>query len=63
MSSTSSSSRSFCGSAKGAESGATVYSLVETAKANGVDPYGYLLLVVSMLLYLGKSPLMMSWRN
>jgi hypothetical protein len=29
---------------------------VETAKANGIEPYGYLLLVLSMLSYLGKSP-------
>ena len=43
-------------SVKGAESSAIVYSLVETAKANGVEPYEYLLLVLSMLPYLGKSP-------
>ena len=29
----------FCDSVKGAESSAIVYSLVETAKANGVEPY------------------------
>ena len=46
----------FCDSVKGAESSAIVYSLVETAKANGMEPYGYLLLVLSMLPYLGKSP-------
>lgn len=46
----------FCDSVKGAESSAIVYSLVETAKANGIEPYGYLLLVLSMLSYLGKSP-------
>ena len=45
----------FCDSVKGAESSAIVYSLVETAKANGIEPYGYLLLVLSMLPYLGKS--------
>ncbi|MBM6927660.1 hypothetical protein H6B51_17570, partial [Pseudoflavonifractor phocaeensis] len=28
----------FCDSVKGAESSAIVYSLVETAKANGVEP-------------------------
>jgi len=27
----------------GAEAGATLYSLIETAKVNGVDPYHYLL--------------------
>ena len=46
----------FCDSVKGAESSAIVYSLVETAKANSIEPYGYLLLVLSMLPYLGKSP-------
>ena len=46
----------FCDSVKGAESSAIVYSLVETAKANGVEPYEYLLLVLSILPYLGKSP-------
>ena len=46
----------FCDSVKGAESSAIVYSLVETAKANGIEPYGYLLLALSMLPYLGKSP-------
>ena len=43
-------------SVKGAESSAIVYSLVETAKANGIEPYEYLMLVLSMLPYLGKSP-------
>lgn len=46
----------FCGSVKGAGSSAIVYSLLETAKANGVEPYDYLLLVMSMLPYIGKSP-------
>lgn len=46
----------FCDSVKGAESGAIVYSLVETEKANGIDPYEYLLLVLSLLPQLGKSP-------
>ena len=46
----------FCDSAKGAESSAIVYSLVETAKANGIEPYEYLMLVLSTLPYLGKSP-------
>ena len=46
----------FCNSVKGAESSAIVYSLVETAKANGIDPYEYLLLVLSLLPQLCKSP-------
>ena len=45
----------FCDSVKGAESSAIVYSLVETAKANDIEPYEYLMLVLSMLPYLGKS--------
>ena len=46
----------FCDSVKGVESSAIVYPLVETAKANGIEPYEYLMLVLSMLPYLGKSP-------
>ena len=46
----------FCDCVKGAEFSAIVYSLVETAKANGIEPYEYLMLVLSMLPYLGKSP-------
>ena len=32
----------FAGHPNGAEAGATFYSLVETAKANGLEPYNYL---------------------
>lgn len=32
----------FCGSPEGAKASACVYSLVETAKANGLNPYKYL---------------------
>lgn len=46
----------FCDSAKGAESSAIVYSLVETAKANRIDPYDYLFYTLSLLPYWGKSP-------
>lgn len=42
----------FCDSVKGAQSS----SIVETAKANGIEPYDYLLLVPSILPYWGKSP-------
>lgn len=42
----------FCDTTKGAEASAIVYSIVETAKANGIDPYNYLL---SVLPYYGKS--------
>ena len=46
----------FCNTVKGAESSAIVYSLVETAKANGIDPYDYLFYTLSVLPYFGKSP-------
>ena len=39
----------FCGSPKGAEASACVYSLVETAKANGLNPYKYLEFLLSRL--------------
>ena len=46
----------FCDSPKGADSSAIVYSLVETAKANGLDPFAYLKLLLTELPYLGKNP-------
>ena len=46
----------FCDSVKGAESSAIVYSIVETAKANNLEPYDYLLMVLSLLPSEGKSP-------
>lgn len=46
----------FCDSVKGAESSAIVYSIVETAKANDLEPYDYLLRVLSLLPGKGKSP-------
>ncbi len=39
----------FAGSPKGATASATVYSLVETAKANGLNPYKYLQLLLTIL--------------
>ena len=45
----------FCDSPKGADSSAIVYTLVETAKVNGMDPYRYLLRVLSSMPYLGKN--------
>ena len=45
-----------CDTIKGAESSAIVYSLVETAKENGIDPYTYLFYALSVLPYFGKSP-------
>ena len=32
----------FCGSPEGAEASAVLYSIIETAKANGLEPYRYL---------------------
>lgn len=46
----------FCDSPKGADSSAIVYTLVETAKANGLDPYRYLERTLTELPYLGKNP-------
>ena len=45
----------FCDTVKGAESSAIVYSLVETAKANGLEPYDYLFYILSLLPYYGKN--------
>lgn len=45
----------FCDTPKGAEASAIVYSLVESAKANGIEPFRYLQHVLSQLLFLGKS--------
>lgn len=46
----------FCDTVKGAESSAIVYSMVETAKANGIEPFQYLQHVLVQLPYFGKSP-------
>lgn len=51
-----------CDSVKGAELSDIVRSLVETAKATGVDPYEYLILALTMLPCLGKSRLTRYWR-
>ena len=45
----------FCDTPKGAEASAIVYSLVESAKANGVEPFAYLQHVLVQLPYLGKT--------
>ena len=44
----------FCDTPKGAEASAIVYSLVESAKANGIEPFAYLQHVLVQLPYLGK---------
>ena len=45
----------FCDTPKGAESSAIVYSLVETAKANNVEPFAYLSLLLDEIRWLGKT--------
>ena len=45
----------FCDTPKGAEASAIVYSLVESAKANGIEPFAYLQHVLVQLPYFGKS--------
>ena len=45
----------FCDTTKGAEASAIVYSLVESAKANGVEPFAYLQHVLVELPYLEKN--------
>jgi len=45
----------FCDTPKGATASAIVYTLVETAKANHIDPYRYLLRLLTILpMYAGK---------
>ena len=46
----------FCDTPKGAEASAIVYSLVETAKANNVEPFAYLSFVLDEIRWLGKAP-------
>ena len=41
----------FCDRAAGAEASATLYSLIETAKANGLDPFTYLQVLFDKLPY------------
>ena len=46
----------FCDTAKGAESSAIVYTMVETAKANGLEPWRYLRCILDELRCLDKTP-------
>ena len=39
----------FCDSVAGAKSSANLYSLIETAKANGIEPYAYLKMIFPRL--------------
>ena len=46
----------FCDTAKGATSSALCFSMIETAKANNLDPFGYLLFLLQELPKLGEKP-------
>ena len=46
----------FCDTAKGADASALCFSMIETAKRNGLDSFGYLLLLLQELPKLGKPP-------
>lgn len=46
----------FCDTAKGATSSALCFSMIETAKANNLDPFGYLLFLLQELPKLGDQP-------
>jgi hypothetical protein len=46
----------FCDTPKGAEASAIVYSMVETAKANDVEPFSYLSFILDEIRWLGKTP-------
>ena len=46
----------FADTVKGAQSSAIAYTIVETAKANGLDPFHYLNRVLSLIRYYGKNP-------
>ena len=45
----------FCDTAKGADASALCFSMIETAKRNGLDPFGYLLFLLQ-LPKLGETP-------
>ena len=46
----------FCDTAKGADASALCFSVMETAKRNGLDPFGYLLFLLQELPKLGENP-------
>ena len=46
----------FCDTAKGADASALCFSVIETAKRNGLDPFGYLLFLLQELPKLGENP-------
>ena len=46
----------FCDTAKGADASALCFSMIETAKRNGLHPFGYLLFLLQELPKLGETP-------
>ena len=46
----------FCDTAKGADASALCFSVIETAKRNVLDPFGYLLFLLQELPKLGENP-------
>lgn len=48
----------FCDTSKGADASALCFSMIETAKRNGLDPFGYLLFLLQELPKLGETPAM-----
>ena len=46
----------FCDTAKGADASALCFSVIETAKRNGLDPFGYLMFLLQELPKLGPDP-------
>lgn len=59
----------FSDTVKGAEASAIIYSVIETAKANEVEPFAYLSYILSRIALLGKTPdaarmeLLMPWSS
>ena len=51
----------FCDTSKGADASALCFSMIETAKRNGLDPFGYLLFLLQELPKLGEMPAMSCW--
>ena len=46
----------FCDTAKRADASALCFSVMETARRNGLDPFGYLLFLLQELPKLGENP-------
>ena len=46
----------FCDTAKGADASALCFSVIETAKRNKLDPFGYLQFLLQELYKLGNEP-------